>query len=638
MKPLFKNLVTPLRGTFLTLLLTVPQIPVGSLSSQKALAQQTPSCPAGTRLVNLNWTQANFQPGNFNQTLNLNGVNINFRMVENPAGIIKDESPQNSPGGLGAVPYGIAPGIYGGINKPYLRWGIDARGANRGGNATLIITADRPIILGSPVLFLDVDRDRTDELVQERGFQDQITVTASNAGVNVPVILTPSAFNEVVGNVARGKNPRVGLGNAEEDTSSGNVAADFAGPVTTIQVVYESGPLYALPNPGPGQDETIGIATDISVCVSTAVGSIGDTVFNDRNGNNVQDTDEPGIPGVEVQIKDGNGNVVNTATTDTNGKYRVPNLAEGQYTASVANPPNGFSPTLTQPNPITLTAGQNYDLADFGFLQPTNASIGDTVFNDINDNGQQDAEEPGIPNVTVNLTRPGNDGILGNGDDTSQTATTNPNGIYNFNNLPAGNYRVTVTPPANLPQITTGNPQVDVNLQPNQSITNVDFGFRRPGSGAAGDGDIFLVKRITAIASTNGQAIQYNTFVDDPNDQNDNTLSPGAVGQYQAPTPVQSGDEVEYTIYFRTDQSLENINLCDLVPAGTTYVPNSISVTGGGTGADQGRFFPPLTPIEQIPESSFCENRNNPNGTVIVKLGNIPTTQSGFVRFRVKVD
>ncbi|BAY26839.1 collagen alpha 1(III) chain [Calothrix sp. NIES-2100] len=536
MKPLFKNLVRPFRGTFLTLLFTVPQVPlIGSLSSQTALAQQTPSCPAGTRLENLNWQGENFQPGNFNQTLNIGGANVNFRMVENPLGIIKDISPENSPGGLGAVPYGIAPGPYGGINKPYLRWGIDARGSNLGGNATLIITADRPVIFGSPLLFLDVDRDRANELEEGRRYQDQITVTASNAGVNVPVTLVrgnnirddvnvppPPSVTEVVGNVARGQNPRVEPGNVPPSNSGGNVAATFAGPVTTIQIIYESGPLYKSPNPGPGQDETIGLATDIGVCVPTALGSIGDTVFNDINANNVQDSGEPGIGGVEVKIRNSTGQEF-VATTDANGKYSFPNLIAGQYTATVSKPPSGFTPTLTQPNPITLGAGQNYLDADFGFTQ-----------------------------------------------------------------------------------------------QP--------------------QGSLRLVKRITAIARTNGQRTQYNDVIDDPNDQNDNALNPPPVGQFDVQTPVQSGDEVEYTIYFRTEQSLENINLCDLIPTGTTYVPNSISVTGGGTGADQGRFFSPLTPIDQIPESSVCGDRTNPNGTVIVKLGNIPTAQSGSVSFRVKID
>jgi len=461
------------------------------------------------------------------------------------------------------------------------------------------------------------------------------------------------------------------------------------------------------------------------------ISAIGDTVFNDINGNYQQDANEPGIGGVRLYLKDSDGNVIGTTTTDSNGKYSFSDLVEGQYTVTVPHPPHGFTPTLTPPHPINLVGGRNFDDADFGFRPPSNASIGDTVFSDRNGNGIQDNDEPGIPNVVLTLTLPGSDG------NTTQTTTTNSNGNYNFNNLPAGDYKVTVTPPADFPQITTGNPQINVSLQAGQSVTSVDFGLRRP-TGSIGDfvfndknndsvpnsGDIGLpnvkltlknangqivdttttdsngnylftnvplgkytvevtqpndfspttktslsvtlteaepdnknvdfgfaagnlgasgvslqlVKRITAVFQTNGQRIQYNNFVDDPNDDNDNQLTPTPLGQYELLTPLTSNNEVEYTIYFHAGQSLKNLNLCDLIPAGTTYVTNSISVTGSGSGADQGRYFSPLTSLEQLPESLVCENRNNLNGTVIVKLGNISTGQSGSVSFRVKID
>ncbi|MBW4642776.1 MAG: carboxypeptidase regulatory-like domain-containing protein [Goleter apudmare HA4340-LM2] len=470
------------------------------------------------------------------------------------------------------------------------------------------------------------------------------------------------------------------------------------------------------------------------------IGSIGDTVFNDINGNHHQDPNEPGISGVTVYLKDSHGNLVSTTTTDSNGKYRFPSLLAGQYTVTIPHPPDRFTLTQTQSHPIHLGVGQNFEHADFGFRPPANAligdtvfrdqngngiqdnhepgiphikvtlrlpdgstrttttdghgrysfthlppgsyqvtsdvpqnhvlttnanplhidlvpsqkfdhadfgfhedssigrnSIGDTVFSDRNGNGIQDAGEPGIPNVLLTLTLPGVDGILGNDDDTNQTTTTNGNGIYNFDNLLVGNYRVTVNPPDNFPRVTTGSPQVDVNIPPGQSLTNVDFGLTASNLGASGN-KLVLVKRITAVLRTNGQRLQYDTFIDDPNDQDDNELRPLTLGEYELLTPLVSGDEVEYTIYFRAGESLENLNLCDLIPVGTAYVTNSIAVTGSGFGADQGRFFSPLTSLEQIPESRVCENQNNANGTVIVKLGNISSGQSGTVRFWVKIN
>ncbi len=48
-------------------------------------------------------------------------------------------------------------------------------------------------------------------------------------------------------------------------------------------------------------------------------------------------------------------------------------------------------------------------------------SIGDTVWLDVNGDGVQDAGEPGIPGVTVELTWYGPDGSPGGGDDVVYT-------------------------------------------------------------------------------------------------------------------------------------------------------------------------------------------------------------------------
>ena len=50
---------------------------------------------------------------------------------------------------------------------------------------------------------------------------------------------------------------------------------------------------------------------------------------------------------------------------------------------------------------------------DAGFYRPT--SLGDFVWNDLNANGQQDADEPGLAGSTVTLWRCGPDGQVGHG-------------------------------------------------------------------------------------------------------------------------------------------------------------------------------------------------------------------------------
>ena len=77
------------------------------------------------------------------------------------------------------------------------------------------------------------------------------------------------------------------------------------------------------------------------------------------------------------------------------------------------------------------------------------ASLGDKVFADTNSNGIQDDGELGVEGVSVTLTGGGADGLLSTeGDNTTETTTTDADGMYIFTGLNAGEeYKVTFTAP-----------------------------------------------------------------------------------------------------------------------------------------------------------------------------------------------
>jgi hypothetical protein len=512
MKPLFKHLpeiahtqiFQPLKLTLLTLLFAVPQVPIqypllgSSSSGGKALAQAQTSCPAGTSPTTLEWNPTTNLQEFLSQNLSVAGIAATFSFSE------------SSPGVIDAGETRINPDVYGGIPGPNLRFNIggnsqpgqprDDTPAVVGTSTTLTITFAQPVTLASPLTFLDVDRDGARD-PDTRVFQDRVTITAVNGTTPVGVTGAALGTNTRVTNqgnsvLAEGINE-----NAEVDQNAGNIQITPAGAVTQIRVLYQPGTEFG----APGQDETIGLAR-LNICTPTpGTGSLGDTVYNDTNGNSIQDTGEPGINGVTVNLA-GAGpdgvfgtpdDITRTTTTDTNGRYSFPGLPAGSYRVS-ANNPAGLTPTQTQPNAVGLAAGQNIDTLDFGFTGQQ-GSIGDTVYNDTNGNNTQDTGETGISGVTVNLVGAGPDGQFGTADDLTRTTTTNGNGIYSFPGLAAGNYRVTVNNPAGLTATQT-QPNA-IALGNNQNINTVDFGFTRQSSGVSSIGDI-------VFNDTNGNGVQ----------------------------------------------------------------------------------------------------------------------------------
>ena len=71
--------------------------------------------------------------------------------------------------------------------------------------------------------------------------------------------------------------------------------------------------------------------------------------------------------------------------------------------------------------------------------------IGDTVYNDLNGHGTQDAGEPGFAGVTVTLYRDVNgNGVINAGDTLVGSVVTDANGQYLFTGVTNGTYIVSV--------------------------------------------------------------------------------------------------------------------------------------------------------------------------------------------------
>ncbi len=191
-----------------------------------------------------------------------------------------------------------------------------------------------------------------------------------------------------------------------------------------------------------------------------ATAALGDRVWEDKDADGVQDAGENGIAGATVRLYtcvDGApGTLVATTTTNANGNYAFTGLTPGNYIVAFETP---ASYQLSTANVgadssdsdagmggltgcYTLASGETNTTVDAGFWRP--AAIGDRVWLDTNANGQQDAGEAGVANVTVELYACVGGAPAGAA---LATTTTNSNGDYAFLGLMPGQYIVKLITP-----------------------------------------------------------------------------------------------------------------------------------------------------------------------------------------------
>ncbi len=179
---------------------------------------------------------------------------------------------------------------------------------------------------------------------------------------------------------------------------------------------------------------------------------LGGRVYVDVNGNGQYDPGEYGIAGVTVTLS---GPVARTATTAADGSYQFLGVPAGTYTITETQPAayadgadragtGGGSVANDVISSIVVAGNANLTGYDFG---ERGGRVRGFVYTDNNANRIKEANERGIPGVTLNLA----------GTDINGNAVVRPavvsaaDGSYSFAGLPlpnAAGYTVTETQPA----------------------------------------------------------------------------------------------------------------------------------------------------------------------------------------------
>jgi len=192
---------------------------------------------------------------------------------------------------------------------------------------------------------------------------------------------------------------------------------------------------------------------------------VGDRIWIDADRNGLQDSGEEGVPDVMVTLYDNaTGDVVGTAFSDANGNYLFDELYPGDYYVKfdLSTIPDNYAVTepdatndqspetsdqsdsdvdpetgISQSTGILFSGEEDMSL-DLGIYQIDSVAVGDQVWYDLDGDGLQDVNQPGVENISVMLydttTRKPVPGV--------PTQQTDRNGNYLFEDLPAGDYYV----------------------------------------------------------------------------------------------------------------------------------------------------------------------------------------------------
>lgn len=393
--------------------------------------------------------------------------------------------------------------------------------------------------------------------LNKNGVQDVTAVAQTNETAISGVPITVTAANGTVGTGASGANGAWTVTMSADGPYRVEFGA-FAQPCPAgvnapcvVPGVRAGGTTVQFPATGGTTTVNLGVFAKFNGLgsIESLIGGnqveIGDRVWEDTNGNGIQDPGEPGIAGVTVNLVDSfTGNPTGgSTTTDANGYYifkvqdtlpytvrvdsKDPKLAGytltkgGQGNRAIDSDPagldaNGIAVAVVPPrNPE-----ENDHTFDFGWVPPAKlGSLGDYVFLDANRNGTQDDGDAAVQGATVTLLNADNTPVAG-----VAPQVTKADGKYLFDKLPAGSYKVKFERPAGSNVTPTigaqGDPALDSNIG-TDGITNtitlgagqndltVDAGWvvpEAPKKGALGD-FVFLDANQDGIQNNNEAGI-----------------------------------------------------------------------------------------------------------------------------------
>ena len=153
-------------------------------------------------------------------------------------------------------------------------------------------------------------------------------------------------------------------------------------------------------------------------------------VYIDANGSGTVAAGA-GLSGWTVNLLDSSSQVIAATTTDPMGDYSFAGVVPGSYTIAVVAQ-TGYVATVPAPGTLAVSPGRGQTINGLDFGEFLTVTIAGEVFDDANDNGTLDPEEPGLSGWTVNL--------LDGSSQVVQATTTDSHGDFSLSGVGPGKF------------------------------------------------------------------------------------------------------------------------------------------------------------------------------------------------------
>ena len=194
--------------------------------------------------------------------------------------------------------------------------------------------------------------------------------------------------------------------------------------------------------------------------------TVSGETYDDVSGSGILNAHDPALAGWSINLLNGSNEIVQTATTDSNGDYSFSGVGPGTYSVAEVLQ-SGYAETSSPSTySLTTTGGQDVSGLDFGNFQQW--SVSGTLFEDSNQDGTLDHGDPVLSGWTVHL--------LNSSTQIIASDTTDSNGLYTFSGAGPGTYTIEAVLQAGYVQTTPASGSFSIIASSGAQFSGENFG------------------------------------------------------------------------------------------------------------------------------------------------------------------